>query len=177
MESELLGLVVKSYTAVFDNSNVKGNRIKSLFVDSENRLWIGSANDGISVYNFNDSTWRYLAYSAGNNNTLSGNDIEDIVEDENYIWVATNNSGLNRVEKATFRVKHIFKEDGLASNSLRRIVIAATDISPITDAAIPNGAVSVSVSVTVTLTLSVSVLFTVSVSVLFTVSVSVSVSV
>ena len=107
----------------FDNSNVKGNRIKSLFVDSKNRLWIGSANDGISVYNFNDSTWRYLAYSAGNNNTLSGNDIEDIVEDENYIWVATNNSGLNRIEKATFRVKHIFKEDGLASNSLRRIVI------------------------------------------------------
>ncbi len=110
----------------FDNSMIKGSRIKSLYVDKDKKLWIGSSSEGISIYNTTENSWQYLVNEAENKKSLSANDIEGFAEDETSIWVATNNSGLNKINKRSLNIDHYFLEDGLASNSLRRIVVDKT---------------------------------------------------
>ncbi len=111
----------------FDNTNIHGTRIKSIFVDKKGRLWLGSSNNGVSLFNPKTKKWRYFAYHAGDNNSLSGDNIECFAEDSDFIWIATNKSGLNRIDKRTFRIKHILEKNGLASNSIRRIIIDSLD--------------------------------------------------
>lgn len=75
-------------------------------------LWIGTDN-GISIRNMADSSFRYIRYGRGMQNGLSSPTIYALMEDdEGNIWVGTGDNGINRLTDADrkageFRFSHI----------------------------------------------------------------------
>ncbi len=70
-----------------------GEKIRSLFIDSKKRFWIGSEYDGLVVFDGEGRT--YLDVESG----LNSNEVKAISEDRNGdIWIATKR-GLTIVEK------------------------------------------------------------------------------
>ncbi|BAX78852.1 hybrid sensor histidine kinase/response regulator transcription factor [Labilibaculum antarcticum] len=65
--------------------------IRSLFIDSKNRIWVGS-NVGISVYSLSD---KQIAFYPHNKNGLKGSIAEVFLKDENnQIWIGMVDGGL-----------------------------------------------------------------------------------
>jgi ligand-binding sensor domain-containing protein len=70
-----------------------GEKIRSLFEDSQKRLWIGSEYDGLAVINGNKIT------KLTKKNGLSNDEVKVMKEDrENNIWIGTR-EGLVRITK------------------------------------------------------------------------------
>lgn len=103
---------------VFKNliSATGGTQILSYFLDSRKNLWIGTAGKGLYI---KDSSGNIrLFYRSGD----TGIDwINDIVTDENNIWLASTN-GITILDKKTgFRKKIINTNDGLPGKGLTKI--------------------------------------------------------
>jgi ligand-binding sensor domain-containing protein len=76
------------------NDGIAGEKIRSLFEDSNGRLWVGSEYDGLCIISKNKKT--ILTEKDG----LSSNEVKKIAEDENgNIWLGTRN-GLTKIKKA-----------------------------------------------------------------------------
>lgn len=74
-------------------TGLAGEKIRSLYEDSENRLWIGSEYDGLVIYYINGSI--IIDETCG----LSCNEVKVIIEDSyNNMWIGTR-SGVTRIEK------------------------------------------------------------------------------
>ena len=72
---------------------LKYNFIRYLFMDSQQRLWVGSYGGGLYLHSKTDDTFTPITVSDG----LPDNSIKAIIEDgRGYIWVSTN-SGLAEV--------------------------------------------------------------------------------
>lgn len=68
--------------------------------DSDNKIWIGT-NEGLYVYNYNDSTryQQFFLHNPTDTNSLSDNVIRSIIEDkQKNIWIGTGN-GLNQLQQ------------------------------------------------------------------------------
>ncbi|MEM9546172.1 MAG: two-component regulator propeller domain-containing protein [Bacteroidota bacterium] len=93
------GYSVKEYSqGINDQNGLFGNKIKCLFEDSKNRLWVGTNYTGFYLYD--RSLDRFIQYKKDpeNMNSLSHNHVLAIHEDkEGYIWIGTEN-GLNRFD-------------------------------------------------------------------------------
>jgi ligand-binding sensor domain-containing protein/methyl-accepting chemotaxis protein len=78
-----------------DKNSIGGNIITSIAEDTLGRLWIGTRNEGISVYD--RSTGKFNNYrSSGEQYALSENYIKDICIDPlNNVLIATKGGGLN----------------------------------------------------------------------------------
>ncbi|HRK88748.1 MAG TPA: two-component regulator propeller domain-containing protein [Anaerolineales bacterium] len=69
--------------------------ISALFIDSTEKLWIGTSDAGISYYDRENDTFKSYKNSVYNSRSLSHNRILAITEDKNgRIWIGTGN-GLN----------------------------------------------------------------------------------
>jgi signal transduction histidine kinase/ligand-binding sensor domain-containing protein/DNA-binding response OmpR family regulator len=108
----LPGLLLISATAIgqqktlkFDrldiNNGLSQNNVLCTLQDSRGFMWFGT-RDGLNRYDgYKFTVYRNDAYNA---NTLSGNFINAITEDnDGNIWVATKSNGLNRYDRRTDR--------------------------------------------------------------------------
>ena len=99
---------------------LSSNWIKSIFEDSQHRVWIGT-NRGINVFNKN----KKISYDQLNK--LSNELILSIAEDrDGNIWIATYNKGL-----FIFTGKNLYnftKENGLSDNKLTKVQIINKDV-------------------------------------------------
>lgn len=85
--------VVKESSLSIDDG-IAGEKIRSLYEDSQGRLWVGSEYDGLCVISKSSKT--ILTEKDG----LSGNEVKSITEDKDgNIWLGTR-KGLTRIEKA-----------------------------------------------------------------------------
>lgn len=78
-----------------DNSSLSNNFCSTLFIDSKDRLWVGT-NDGLNLYN--PQTGGFLIFRNNFNDltTISNNRIYSIIEDsDGNIWIGTK-GGLNK---------------------------------------------------------------------------------
>jgi PAS domain S-box-containing protein len=76
-------------------NTISGNRIRSLFYDKDDQLWIGTVGNGLNIYN--NETDRFTSFISDQNNpkTLSNNDVLCVFQDsKDRIWVGTE-KGLN----------------------------------------------------------------------------------
>ena len=84
------------YNQPFDSTSIPSANIMAVFCDSKNRLWVGTANSGLSLYNrFNKS---FTTFSESQTKgSINDNSIISISEDSRgTIWIGTS-MGLNRV--------------------------------------------------------------------------------
>lgn len=96
---------------------------RQLLVDSDNRLWIGTGQDGVYRVDFENDEVIQLSDAQG----LTGSVVSSLMEDtEGVVWVGTSGDGLYRI--ASESITHYDVSDGLASNMIFSLYQSPDDI-------------------------------------------------
>lgn len=78
------------------NSAICSDHINVIYEDRFGNIWFGSGQDGLSIYNPSNGTFRTFRYHPENKNGISSNDISSICEDmDGNVWVGTLTGGVN----------------------------------------------------------------------------------
>lgn len=83
------------------------HEITAMLIDSNNKIWIASYNNGIKCYSH---TGRLLASYTTQNSPLSNNTVMCIAESDHHIWIGTDGGGINILHPETGNMtllKHI----------------------------------------------------------------------
>lgn len=102
-----------------DPHSISSNFIRTLFIDSDGDLWVGTIGGGLNFYDrANDRFVRYQP-QANSPNSISGNNVTAIVEDQDgALWIGTTGDGINRFDKRTqtFKQYQLDPSDPLNTN-------------------------------------------------------------
>ncbi|MEJ2543169.1 MAG: two-component regulator propeller domain-containing protein [Calditrichaceae bacterium] len=99
------------------NSGLKDESVRLLHEMDDGIIVVGTDN-GVFFFNPNDETFKMYQKERDNINSLSGNQIYAIAEQNNGIlWFGTG-YGLNRFDLKTKQFSHFFKKNGLPSNMI-----------------------------------------------------------
>ncbi|WP_285008486.1 ligand-binding sensor domain-containing protein [Pedobacter faecalis] len=91
--------------------------VTTLLEDHEETLWVGTVRNGVFFKDRSRKKWLSYKHSDTEDNSLSNNMISDIFQDsDHHYWFATENGGLNFLDKNKRRFKRITLDDGLPSN-------------------------------------------------------------
>jgi len=116
------GMIQSHIKTARQQKYIKGRNIRSIHIDRNDIVWIGSDVQGLNRYDTNKQEIKVYANDPKNSKSLSDNSVQFIYEDDDGIlWLATNN-GLNRFDpdKETFQV--FTEEDGLPTNYIASIL-------------------------------------------------------
>lgn len=81
-----------------DAASIIDNHVRVLFEDSKGRLWVGTENNGLDLFDRNTEKFIHFRHNDNNKNTISDNRIRYITEDRSgAIWISTN-AGINRIK-------------------------------------------------------------------------------
>jgi len=109
-----------------DSTSLNDNKIIALLEDSRSRLWVGTNQGGLHLYNKEQNAFQKFYHDPDDANTLSYNTIRGLREDgNNNLWIATN-YGLNTMDLDGKTVKRFYREkdgSGLANNHINAIEI------------------------------------------------------
>ncbi len=94
----------------------------SIFQDKEGNMWIGGYFGGINILYKDKERFNY--YPSGyRSNNISGKAVRQILEDGDYLWIATEDGGLNKFNKKTREFQHIkASPNGLSSNNVHSLL-------------------------------------------------------
>ncbi len=113
----------------YKGANIR--HIKALFKDSDNRLWIGTKDNGLFVQDGNSTI--QFTHNPLNPSSLSSNEINCIYEDASkVVWVGTTTGGVNKFISHnslfnTLRVNPYKKDAGLSDKVVKSIYIENND--------------------------------------------------
>ncbi|HYW95156.1 MAG TPA: two-component regulator propeller domain-containing protein, partial [Bacteroidales bacterium] len=112
----------KDGPAAFSNFyKLKGNRIRMLVNDTENRIWIATDNQGVFTFNSNNGEF---TYEPGLNSYLSSLVVTALVSDRSgRIWTGTLD-GLVGYDYDTRKTSYYTQTSGLAGNEITAIYAA-----------------------------------------------------
>ena len=101
---------------------VKEREINTIFVDSQNRLWVSFYGKGMACYS---KEGKRLFSLSTRNSELNNDIIFDFLEKDNQLWIATDGGGINILDLQTMKfsyLKHISDdEQSLPNTSLYRL--------------------------------------------------------
>ncbi|MBN2430318.1 MAG: response regulator [Acidobacteria bacterium] len=104
-----------------DPLSLADSYIWTLFIDSQDRLWIGTYNGGLNRYEYQTNTFQRILHSPRDGRSLSNNTVRAIAETgDGSIWIGTDN-GLNRMDPATGECRRYLyrkKEPGSLSDNI-----------------------------------------------------------
>lgn len=89
--------------------------VSSFAEDPAGNLWIGTEGGGLNYYERN--TGQFKQYQAGQGNTLSGNNVKQLLLDNDQLWIGTFQAGLNLLDLKTETFTH-YQHDPDVANSL-----------------------------------------------------------
>ncbi len=103
--------------------------ITCIYQDSHGFMWFGT-RDGLNMYD--GYIFTIYRYDSRNNNTLSNNFIQDIIEDRNgNIWIATEGGGINKYDikhnRFTRYLHDSHNSNSISSNSAVKLVLDEYD--------------------------------------------------
>ncbi len=97
-------------------NSLSSNLIAKLYEDSRGRIWIGTQDQGITIFDPAKETFQRLNRQHG----LPSQAISSFIEDEyGFIWAATVD-GLARIDPGSFSMRSYNKSNGLISNNYNR---------------------------------------------------------
>lgn len=113
---------VTNYVNVPGKKNsISSNYIRSLALDSQNALWIGTLNS-LSIYNESDDSFNNYTSNLEISGSLSQTSIRDILMDsQGGMWLGTYYGGLNYyhpLKNRFHKIQFIAKENSLNSNTI-----------------------------------------------------------
>lgn len=90
----------------FVPKSLSANSIKSLYTDHQNRLWIGTYNGGLNLFDKRLVQMHHY-YFTPQKNSLSYNDVAAFLQlDKNKVLIATDGGGLNVFNRTTTNFSH-----------------------------------------------------------------------
>jgi signal transduction histidine kinase/ligand-binding sensor domain-containing protein len=91
-----------------DRESLSNNRVKTLFVDSEGKLWIGTENGGINLFDTTNNKFRQYRINEFNPMSLNNESIHSIAQDRNNnLWFGTWGGGVNiSIENSDFIIHY-----------------------------------------------------------------------
>ncbi|MCB4807068.1 response regulator [Tamlana sp. 62-3] len=114
--------VIKHLKSSSKNNNILHNSIWKLFIDKNDRIWMGYYNSGVAISDKLFDKFKDITSIPNNNNSLKTNSVMGIVNDSNNnLWIATDGGGIDIYNTLTKKIKHINTTDtnyysGLTSN-------------------------------------------------------------
>lgn len=79
-----------------EKSGLNSNLVTSILEDGQGRLWIGTDDGGITVYNKNDSSFKYYTHNPNDKRSIKSNSVISLFRDsENLIWIGTFRGGVD----------------------------------------------------------------------------------
>ena len=89
-----------------------------MLYDSENRIWIGTQNQGLCFLDLGTMKFTYFRHNKKDMSTLPDNGVYDLYEDKNkHLWIATEN-GFADMDLRNFNMKTYTAKDGLCNNDV-----------------------------------------------------------
>jgi len=117
-----LGTIQSHIKTAHQQKYIKGRNIRSIYIDRNNIVWIGTDVHGLNRYDFNKEEIKVFANEPDNPNSLSDNSVQYIYENnKGILWLATNN-GLNRFDPKNETFTVFTEEDGLPTNYIASIL-------------------------------------------------------
>ncbi|WP_158867404.1 hybrid sensor histidine kinase/response regulator transcription factor [Maribellus comscasis] len=110
---------------LYNGANIQ--HIRALFKDSENRIWIGTKDNGIFIRDENGIV--QFTHNPSNPNSISSNEIRYIYEDSSkVVWVGTTTGGVNKFVSDyslfnTLRVNPYTENRGLSDKVVKSVYI------------------------------------------------------
>lgn len=102
---------------VNDAGSLSGNFILTVFEDSKNRLWVGTENEGLNLFDREQD--RFIHYRADpfNDRSLNNNSIWSVFEDRTgNLWIGTHAGGINLLPRYGGYFRHYKRNPGKANS-------------------------------------------------------------
>lgn len=114
------GSVIKNYRYdKFEVNGIKSNSIWSLFVDDQDRIWMGYYNAGISVYDKLYDKFRDLESIQNVQNSLQASSATSIIKDnQNRLWIGMDGGGIDVYDLDKKRFFHLLDPDNKIATGL-----------------------------------------------------------
>jgi ligand-binding sensor domain-containing protein/signal transduction histidine kinase len=107
-----------------DPNSISKGRIKTLLVDNDGNLWIGSDYGGLSLYNKQKNNFSHHSIDEFNPMSLNNQSINALAKDwNNNLWVCTHGGGVNLASKNSGFIVHYKTLPG-ASQSLSYNIVS-----------------------------------------------------
>ncbi len=88
------------------NDSLRSNDIRSLFIDEDGVLWVGSARGGLHRYRPESASFEVFAFERSGEEAYGPNAILGMADGDNgRLWAAHEGGGLHRLDKASGRVR------------------------------------------------------------------------
>ncbi len=103
----------KTYLLSYNDPETESSNINCIYEDKQSRLWIGTEEAGLVLYNRELDNFTYYFHTDSCNNCISSNKVHSITADTmGYLWLGTEN-GLNRFDPETneFKSFHNIESD------------------------------------------------------------------
>ena len=106
-----------------DEHSLSHASVRSIFMDLQGGMWIGTYFGGINYYHSLKNRFRNLQVSA-NKKQLNSNVIGCIREDASGdLWIGTNEGGVNRYEPSSGKFTYFTMKDGLGGNDVKALYV------------------------------------------------------
>ena len=114
-------LVFNSETEEFKSYN-HIQQTTCLFMDSQDKFWIGSSDKGLGLLDLEIMQVQYFSNQKNNLKSISSNHVKSIYEDtKGQLWIATT-LGLNLFDRKTQEFTRFTEKDGLPNNMVYAIL-------------------------------------------------------
>ena len=98
------------YTHTFNAPrSLSHNSVVSLLLDRTGQLWVGT-DVGLNKLNPAQEQFAFYGYEPGNPKSLSDAEVLCLLEDGPYVWIGTQNGGLNRLDRRNGAFRHYINE-------------------------------------------------------------------
>ncbi len=95
-----------------DAGSISDESIRSLLIDRQGTLWVGTDAGGLSRYNEHDRSFTNFLHDPANPDSIADNRVRVVYEDsDGRIWVGTDGAGLDRFDPQTGTFEH-YPHDG-----------------------------------------------------------------
>lgn len=97
--------------------------ISDIIEDDEQNFWMSCYNNGIYWYNPRTKKWSMFRHTAGDPDSLCGNQITGLFKDsKGNVWIHTEGKGICRYDDATQRFTSYTTEDGLPNDVIEKVL-------------------------------------------------------
>ncbi|WP_196492451.1 EAL domain-containing protein [Psychrosphaera haliotis] len=103
------------------SNKLSSNNVFDVIEDKEGNIWAGTMSGGLNKINLATGEVQVFKIDKENPHTIKSNSILGLLDTEDYLWMATKDAGVARLDKAKLKegkveFLHIGSEQGLASS-------------------------------------------------------------